>query len=247
MSRNTIVALICLVLALGLLLIPETTGSQGNTKPTQLAQTKTEAPLPTPLSTEAMEAAPTVSESSTSEFSTFQDQSAIVSAETNFLEIQVETLDSCSLSVLQALNKSKSTSEGKVPWSVFGPLIMSESSGHQWEPNSKTGKCEVKIPRDGSGNPILAKDGNPAAYGLAQIYASVHPQYDLAKLKSDPDYNLNAGIDILLAFKNGSSSWDEAVRKYKALGPNGSLANYKNFQANGFKDLATGQHVTFGP
>ncbi|HSX39727.1 MAG TPA: hypothetical protein VLI92_04045 [Candidatus Saccharimonadales bacterium] len=147
----------------------------------------------------------------------------------------VETVKDCQLSVVGAVAMARQVAaEYKIPWGIWGPLILSESSFHQEVPDSN-GNCVVNTSYD---------NGKAVAYGLGQINLSAHPQLDTQRIKSDPRYNLEIGAQILLS---SGSNWKERVANYKYVTTDSwQFRLYVGYQgAKGFTDTASGTWISW--
>lgn len=58
-----------------------------------------------------------------------------------------------------------------------------------------------------SGLQIAATNPSSGAAGLWQILPSAHPEYDVARLKSDPAYNAQAMVEVWTHAPNGGDNW----------------------------------------
>ncbi len=118
-------------------------------------------------------------------------------------EVFVVDSESCGLSVLSAVELARTIAlERGIPWNIWGPLILSESSYRQFVSDAY-GNCTVI-------------ENSIGAYCLAQVYMAVHPQYTKQAL-ADPRACLNAGADILLQKYSRTQDWHEAVARYKGI------------------------------
>ena len=102
-----------------------------------------------------------------------------------------------------------------VPQQLFSSLVDTESSGQQFDKNNK---------------PIVpVADGKiHTNVGLTQVSTKWFPQYDAEKLRNDPQYNANAGAEILKGLydktdiKLGNTErWHQALQGYHD-GPSGA-------------------------
>ncbi|MBI2264456.1 MAG: lytic transglycosylase domain-containing protein [Armatimonadetes bacterium] len=57
------------------------------------------------------------------------------------------------------------------------------------------------------------------SFGMMQIYSSAHPDYNIAKGKSDPSYNIEYGAKLLRSLYDRYGSWEMAITRYNGSGP----------------------------
>lgn len=67
-------------------------------------------------------------------------------------------------------------------------------------------------------NPNAVGDGGKS-FGMMQIYTAAHPDYDVARGKADPSYNIEYAARMLAGLYKQTGSWREAVRRYNGSGP----------------------------
>ncbi len=113
----------------------------------------------------------------------------------------------------------------------------------------------ITVESNGDQNAVSRDEATnePLAYGLMQIYHRVHQEYDFNKLKNDPRYNINSGLNILnngyrayanedakyrriitnncssvleINKRNGYNGWQRALRAYNGFGCTTNADNY---------------------
>jgi hypothetical protein len=67
-------------------------------------------------------------------------------------------------------------------------------------------------------NPNAVGDGGKS-FGMMQIYTAAHPDYDVARGKADPSYNIEYAARMLAGLYKQTGNWHDAVRRYNGSGP----------------------------
>lgn len=74
-------------------------------------------------------------------------------------------------------------------------------------------------------NPKAVGDGGNSS-GMMQIYKVAHPDYDVARGKADPAYNIDYGARFLKNLHDRYGSWEQAIKHYNGSGP--AADRYRN-------------------